>query len=89
VIPSNIEVNLDKQAIQRYIEKHLDNTIQSELWFVDVERLVQLTTMSKRFIENEILCDPRMRIIERRRNRKRWWPAKAALETIEEITSEW
>lgn len=89
MIPANIEVKLDNKAIQQHIEKKIDEIILNQLWLVDVERLVQLTSMSRRWLEEEILSDPRMRIIERRKNRKRWWLAKAALETIEEITSEW
>ncbi|WP_368044755.1 hypothetical protein [Lysinibacillus sphaericus] len=89
IIPSQIEVNLDKKAIQEHIEKQLNEAIQSQLWLVSVERLVQLTDMSKRWLEDEILCDPRMRAIERKKNRKRWYLAQQAFEVINEITSEW
>ncbi|MDM5351576.1 hypothetical protein QUF65_11820 [Lysinibacillus sphaericus] len=89
MIPSQIEVNLDKKAIQEHIEKQLNEAIQSQLWLVSVERLVQLTDMSKRWLEDEILCDPRMRAIERKKNRKRWYLAQQAFEVINEITSEW
>ncbi|WGT39056.1 hypothetical protein QH639_25300 [Lysinibacillus sp. 1 U-2021] len=89
MIPSQIEVNLDKKAIQQHIEKQLDNAIQSQLWLVSVERLAQLTDMSKRWLEDEILCDPRMRAIERKKNRKRWYLAQQAFEVINEITSDW
>lgn len=89
MIPSQIEVNIDKKAIQEHIEKQLNEAIQSQLWLVSVERLVQLTDMSKRWLEDEILCDPRMRAIERKKNRKRWYLAQQAFEVINEITSEW
>jgi len=45
--------------------------------------------MSKRFLEDEILSDPRMRVIERRKSRKRWWFYKQAVEVIKEIVDEW
>lgn len=89
MFPANIELKLDNKAIQQHIEKKLDETILTQLWLVDVERLVQLTSMSRRWLEDEILCDPRMRLIERRKNRKRWWPAELALQVITEITNEW
>ncbi|WP_369354292.1 hypothetical protein [Lysinibacillus capsici] len=89
MIPSQIEVNLNKKAIQEHIEKQLNEAIQSQLWLVDVEKMAQLCCMSKRWIEMEILPDPRMKILERRRNKKRWYPASKALEVINEITSEW
>ncbi len=89
MIPTQIALNIDKKAIQEHIEKQLNEAIQAQLWLVSVERLVQLTDMSKRWLEDEILCDPRMRAIERKKNRKRWYLAQQAFEVITEITSEW
>ncbi|MFM9535518.1 hypothetical protein [Lysinibacillus sp. IITD104] len=89
MIPTKIELQLDKKQIQQHIEKQLDESIQAQLWFVSVERLALLTDMSKRWLEDEILCDPRMRAIERKKNRKRWYLAQQAFEVITEITSEW
>ncbi|MGE8037941.1 hypothetical protein [Lysinibacillus sp. NPDC093692] len=89
MLETKIELQLDKQAIQRHIEKQLDETIQSQLWFVDVDKMAKLCCMSKRWLEMEILPDPRMKILERRRNRKKWYPASKALEVINEITAEW
>lgn len=89
MIPSTVEIQINKEEIQKYLQCQIEKAIQSELWFVDAERLVTLTNMSKRFLEDEIFSDVRMRAIERKKNRKRWWPAKQALEVFEEITSEW
>lgn len=89
MIPTQIELSLDKKAIQRHIEKQLDDAIQSQLWLVSVDKLAQLTDMSKRWLEEEILNDPRMKAIERKKNRKRWYLAQQAFEVISEITSEW
>lgn len=89
MIPTKIELQLDKKQIQQHIEKQLDESIQAQLWLVSVERLAQLTDMSKRWLEEEILNDPRMRAIERKKNRKRWYLAQQAFEVITEITSEW
>ncbi|MEK4023520.1 hypothetical protein [Sporosarcina sp. FSL W7-1283] len=89
MIPARVEIELDKQAIKEYIHKQLDQEIRETLWFVDVDKLCQLTCMSKRYLEQEILSDVRMRAIERRKERKRWYPAKQAQEVIEEITLDW
>ncbi|KOS61970.1 hypothetical protein FJQ98_19400 [Lysinibacillus agricola] len=89
MLPAKIELQLDKKQIQQHIEKQLDESIQAQLWLVSVERLAQLTDMSKRWLEDEILNDPRMRAIERKKNRKRWYLAQQAFEVITEITSEW
>lgn len=89
MIPAEINLQLDKQAIQAHIEKQLDNAIQAQLWVVDVDKISQLTNMSKRFLEDEILSDVRMRTIERRKARKRYYPAELALKVITEIMNEW
>lgn len=86
---SNIELSLDQEEIRLYIEKQLKESIQTNLWFVDLEKIAELSSMSKRWLEDEIICDPRMKSIEIKKNRKRWWPAKKAFEVILEITSEW
>ena len=84
-----INIQLDKQAIRKHIEQELDKAIQNQLWFVDVDKIAQLTSMSKRFLEDEVLCDPRMKAIERRKARKRFYSASQALQVITEITNEW
>lgn len=89
MIPANIEVNIDKQAIRQYIEKRLDEEIREILWMIDLDKMAELTCMSKRWLEDVITSDVRMRSIELKKNRKRWWPYRQAFEIINEITSEW
>ncbi|MDY7960051.1 MULTISPECIES: hypothetical protein [Bacillus cereus group] len=89
MIPANVQVNIDEKAIKEYIQQQIDQQIHETLLMVDIEKLVTITSMSKRFLEDEILSDPRMRLIERRRNRKRWWFYKQALEVITEIVNSW
>ncbi|KYG92038.1 hypothetical protein A0U40_03610 [[Bacillus] sp. KCTC 13219] len=88
----SFEVPLDKKVLKQYIEKKIDEALlELGLWYVDVEKISKLSCMSKRFLEEEIVKDPRMRIIEIRRTEdgKRWWPYKEAFEVMREITSEW
>lgn len=85
----HVEVNLDKRAIRQYIEKRLEEEVKEALWLIDLEKMAELTSMSPRFLESEIVCDIRMRAIERRKKRKRWWPYQEAFEIIDEITREW
>ncbi|WP_153721773.1 hypothetical protein [Sporosarcina cascadiensis] len=89
MIPAQVQVNVDEQAIKQYIQQQLDKTIHETFLLVDVEKLAVITSMSKRFLEDEILGDPRMRLIERRKSRKRWWLYKQAIEVITEIVDEW
>ncbi|MGF2619214.1 hypothetical protein [Bacillus cereus] len=89
MIPANVQVNIDEKAIKEYIQQQIDQQIHETLLMVDLEKLAVITSMSRRFLEDEILSDPRMRLIERRRNRKRWWFYKQALKVITEIVDEW
>ena len=56
---------------------------------MDINKLAELTCMSFRYQEDEILCDPRVRIHERRKSRKRWWLAQPTFDALIEITNEW
>jgi len=89
MIPAQVQVTVDEKAIKEYIQQQLNENIRETLLLVDVEKLAEITSMSKRFLEDEILCDPRMRLLERRKSRKRWWFYKQALDVIEEIVDEW
>ncbi|MGA3675992.1 hypothetical protein [Lysinibacillus agricola] len=89
MLPANIELHLDKAEVRRYIEKRLDEEIRETLWLIDLDKMSDLTCMSKRWLEEVITCDMRMRAIEIKKNRKRWWPYRQAFEIINEITSEW
>ncbi|PUB12225.1 hypothetical protein [Paenisporosarcina sp. OV554] len=89
MIPGQVHVQLDEKAIRNYIQQQIDQQIHDTLLMVDLEKLVVITSMSKRFLEDEILSDPRMRLIERRKARKRWWLYKPAIEVIQEITENW
>lgn len=86
---ANVQIELNQEEIREYLKKKLDEEIRETLWLVDVEKMVELTCMSKRYLEQEILSDVRMRAIERRKNKKRWYPAKQAFEIIDEITFSW
>lgn len=86
---ANIEVQIDKNAIRQYINQKIEEEVKRTLWFVDVKRLADLNCMSERFLEDEFLADPRMRAIEMKKSRKRWYPAGKAQEVILEIANEW
>ena len=89
MIPTKIELQLDKKQIQQHIEQELNKAIKSQLWMVDVNKLVELTCISKRYLEQEILSDVRFKAIERKKNSKRWYMAREAFAVLDEITSEW
>lgn len=89
MLETKIELQLDKRAIQHHIEKQLNEAIQAQLWMVDVNKLTELTCISKRYLEQEILSDVRFKAIERKKNSKRWYMAREAFAVLDEITGEW
>lgn len=89
MIPAAVEVNIDPKAVKEFIEKELQKQINQQLLLVDINKLSELTCMSVRYLEDDIICDPRVRIHERRKNRKRWWLAQPTFKAIEEIIEEW
>jgi len=89
MIPAQLSVNIDETAIKDYIHKQLDQQIQESLLFIDLKKMAEITSMSPRYLEEQILKDPRMRLIERRKERKRWWLYKEAVSVIQAILDEW
>ncbi|NBJ71014.1 MULTISPECIES: hypothetical protein [Clostridia] len=89
MIPANVQVNINEKAVKEFIESKLQEQINQRLLLVDINKLAELTCMSVRYLEKEILSDPRIKVHERRKNRKRWWIAEPTFKAIEEIVSEW
>lgn len=90
MIPTaEVKVNIDEQAIREYIQQQLDKKINQQLLLVDINKLAELTCMSTRYLEDEIVRDPRVKIHERRKNRKRWWIYEPTMKAILEIINEW
>ncbi len=89
MIAPQVQVTVDEKAIKEYIQQQLDQSVRETLLLVDLEKLAEITSMSKRFLEDEIISDPRMRLLERKKSRKRWWFYKQSLEVIKEIVDEW
>ena len=89
MIPSQIQVEIDQKQIKEYVEQELSKQINQQLLLVDINKLAELTCMSVRYLEDEILHDPRVKIHERRKNRKRWWLYNPTMEAIKNIIDEW
>lgn len=89
MIPAQVNVEIDQKQVKQIIEQELQKQIHQNLLFVDINKLAEITCMSVRYLEDEILCDPRVRIHERRKSRKRWWLYEPTIKAIVEITDEW
>jgi len=86
---SKVTVDMNYDEIKNYIQKQIDTTIKREKLFVDINDLVQITSCSKGWLEEELLSDVRVRVHERRKNRKRLWLYKEKIDAIKEIADEW
>lgn len=86
---ANINVDLDQEQIKAYIDKKLDENIHQALLFIDINKMAEITTFSRSFLETEILHDPRMKLIERRKARKRVWFYQEAIQVLRKIADEW
>jgi hypothetical protein len=84
----NIEISLDERQITQIIEKKIDDNIRQSLLFIDINRLAEITTFSRSTLEKKVLHDERMKLIERRLDRKRVWYYKEAMEVLREMADE-
>lgn len=89
MIAGQVQVELNQDQIKAYIKEQLDQQIRQEYLFVDIGKLVEITSCSKRWLEDELLTDPRIRLCERRKNRKRLWLFPDVIEAIRTISDEW
>lgn len=85
-----IDIEINQREIREYINQKLDDSINKILFLWDLDQMAKRTCMSKSFLENEFLHDPRMRLLERRKEKgKRYWFYEESLEVMKEIMDEW
>ncbi|WP_347724002.1 hypothetical protein [Lysinibacillus capsici] len=89
MIPAQVQVNIDENEIKNYIQRQLDECIRETILFIDVEGLIRITNFSKRFLEDAVLSDPRVKMHQRQKSRKRFWFYEPTIEAIKEIVNEW
>ncbi|MCT1904081.1 hypothetical protein [Oceanobacillus sojae] len=90
MIPTTeVSISINEQELRDYIDKELSKQINQQMVLVDINKLAEVTCMSVRYLEDEILNDPRIRVHEVRKNRKRWWVAQPVFKAIVDIVSAW
>lgn len=84
------QINVDQREVKRYIDEKLDQIVHETLFMWDIDQIAKRTCMSKSFLENEFLKDPRMRLLERRKEKgKRYWFYEQSLEVMKDIMNSW
>ena len=83
-------ISIDHDEIRKQVNAKLDEAIQQAFFTWDIEQMTKRTCMSKSFLENEFLHDPRMKLLERRKEKgKRYWFYEQSLEVMKEIMNDW
>lgn len=87
---AKINLDIDQEEIRRQVNEKLDTAIHQTLFTWDIDQMAKRTCMSKSFLENEFLHDPRMKILERRKEKgKRYWFYEESLAAMKKIMDEW
>lgn len=85
-----VNVEITNSLISNYIKQRLDEKINDILFTWDIDQMSKRTCMSKSFLENEFLRDPRMKLLERRKEKgKRFWFYEESKEVMKQIMDEW
>lgn len=90
MIPTaEVKIEINQEEIKQQINERLDDMIREHLILVDADTLCKKLCMSKRFAEDVVFQDVRMKAIERKKARKRYWFYQEAVEVIYEIVNDW
>jgi hypothetical protein len=87
---AEVSVNVNNEEVRKYINQKLEESLTEALFTWDIEQMSKRTCMSRSFLENEILRDPRMKLLERRKEKgKRYWFYEESKRVMREIMDEW
>jgi AraC-like DNA-binding protein len=87
---AEINIDVNHEEVRKYINEKIDAALNQALFMWDIEQMSKRTCMSKSYLENEFLHDPRMRLLERRKEKgKRYWFYEQSLEVMKQIMDEW
>lgn len=87
---ANVQIEVNHEEIRNYINEKIDETMRQSLFTWDINEMSKRTCMSKTFLEQEFLHDPRMKLFERRKEKgKRLWFYEPSLKAMQEIMDEW
>lgn len=83
---------ITKEAVTGELKELLREASRPIILFWDIDDVIRATSFSKTFLEENILCDPRVKQYERQRGHrgKRVWLAQPTAKAIQEIImNEW
>ncbi|MFX3625418.1 MAG: hypothetical protein ACE3JP_15660 [Ectobacillus sp.] len=87
---AQIKVDVNQDEVRNYINQKLEESIEEALFIWDVDQMSKRTCMSRSTLEVEFLRDPRMKLLERRKEKgKRYWFYEESKRVMREIMNEW
>ncbi|MFA1643512.1 hypothetical protein AB5N96_11655 [Chryseomicrobium imtechense] len=86
----DLKVDINEEEIRQLVNEKLNASILNVLFTWDINVMSKRTCMGKTFLEEHFLRDPRMKLLERRKeNGKRYWFYEESLKVMREIMNEW
>ena len=86
----DMKVEINEEEIRQLVNEKLNAFIQNVLFTWDINEKSKRTCMGKTFLEEHFLRDPRMKLLERRKEKgKRYWFYEESLKAMKQIMDEW
>ncbi|WP_440896273.1 hypothetical protein ACS127_17390 [Amphibacillus sp. Q70] len=85
---ATVKVEVNESEIIEHIKQRVDALADGFFIMLDVDTLAKRMCLSKRFIEDELLSDVRIKAIERKKSRKRMYFTDELIPVIKEIVYE-
>lgn len=87
---ATVNVELDQKQLREYVNEKIDDNLRHFFLMIDINKMSELTCMSKSTLENEFLDDARIKMHERKKGKgKRYWLYEPVIAAIKEIMDEW
>lgn len=87
---ANVNIQINQGELKKQVKTALEEHLRTLMLTWDINEISRQTCMSKSFLEKEILHDPRMKMLERRKEKgKRLWLYEQSKQAILEIMDEW
>lgn len=84
-----IHVNVDSNVINQLIIQRIDEQIQVQIHWVDIERLETMTSMKYRFLHDNFLQHPSVQQFERTKSRKKYYRYPEVIHAINALIERW
>ncbi len=86
-----VAISVDEQWIKEKCNQVIHEYTRKQILFWDIDDMTELTPYGKTFLEENLLCDPRMKALERRKGKgKRIWPYEESSKVLKNIImNEW